>query len=199
MNDHASRKDDVYRKAEKAATEAEEWSSFFRRVLMGYVFKDLITVLLDQAGYEVYPYGYESFLPSIKRKLYQKEIKGSPVLERVRFMPDIVVYDPAGKLVQLVEVKSRGKAWRGRYEIDGVQQYRRYWPESILALAVPEEPYLCAQRVSQLPSDETHFSPTADFVPIEDVFVRINWKAERPISRSLCVKLATRLFSAFEP
>jgi len=190
--------EDIYRRLKEVAKEAKEWSSFFRKLVMGYVFKDLVTVLLDQAGYEVYPYGYESFLPSIKRKLYEKVIKSSPVLERVRFMPDIVVYDPASKFVQLVEVKSRANAWRGKYEIAEVQHYRRYWPESILALAVPEEPYLVAQRVSELPSGETRFSPAADFVPIEDVFVRIDWKAERPISRRLCVELASRLFAAFK-
>ena len=189
--------EDVYGMLEDLSKQMDEWSSFPKNLLVGYVFKDLVTVVLDQAGYEVYPYGYESFLPAIKRKLYDREIRSSPILERVRFTPDILVYDRDGKFVQLVEVKSRATTFNGKYDIKEVGRYRKYWPESILVLVVPQEPYLCAQRVSDLPHGETSFDHACDFVPIESVFTRINWEAKRPFSRRLCVKLTTRLFAAF--
>lgn len=45
--------------------------TFHTNLLKGYLFKDLLVVLLDESGYEVYPYGYESFIAPLKRKIHE--------------------------------------------------------------------------------------------------------------------------------
>lgn len=69
--------------------------------------KDLVKVLLESAGYKVYPYGYESTFSDIENKLREKGSGDSRTAHRIRCSPDLLLYDGKTKDVMLVEVKMR--------------------------------------------------------------------------------------------
>jgi len=60
---------------------------FYRNLLAGHFHKDLIRVILEESGYEVYPYGYESFLTSLKIKFEKGEIEPTEISKKIRSTP----------------------------------------------------------------------------------------------------------------
>lgn len=155
-------------------------ATFHTNLLQGYCFKDLLVVLLDASGYEVYPYGYESFIAPLKRKIY--ESPESLTTRRVRSAPDLLVYHSEDKVILLVEVKSRNLTDPGSVGISNVSLYQKYWPESILVVVINSGSYLYAQQVRQLKpvvagkhgDDFTDFNLEEDFQPLPAVFKHLD-------------------------
>ena len=138
---------------------------FDDNLMFGYFFKDIIVLLLDRCGYEVYPYGYESFFPNLKRKLHY--IEKQDAVERIRSTPDLLVKHPDKQCVDLVEIKARTatKRW---IEINEIERYRKFWPESIIVLVIPSGNYFYAQHISKL-NQKSSYTPQ-DFRPFEEIF-----------------------------
>ena len=150
-------------------TETQEWAGildFDDHLMFGYFFKDIIVLLLDKCGYEVYPYGYESFFPNLKRRLYS--IEQQDTAERIRSTPDLLVKFPDEQRVELVEVKARSASGKWGVEIREVERYRKFWPESILVLVIPSGNYFYAENVSKLASKNS-YAPE-DFRAFEEIF-----------------------------
>lgn len=150
-------------------TETKTWHrvlDFDDHLMFGYFFKDIVVLLLDKCGYEVYPYGYESFFPNLKRKLYNTPTEEAA--ERIRSTPDLLVKHPDEQGVDLVEVKARSASGKWGLEINEIERYRKFWPESVLVLVIPSGNYFYAQRVSELPS-KSSYKPL-DFRPFEEIF-----------------------------
>ncbi len=151
-------------------TESQQWEGGFPEfdddLMFGYFFKDIIVLLLDKCGYEVYPYGYESFFPNLKRKLYNT--KNPEAAERIRSTPDLLVRNPMEQQVEIVEVKGRSATGTYGLKIDGIERYRQFWAESVMILIIPSGNYFYAQRISELKS-QTSYSPQ-DFRPLEEIF-----------------------------
>ena len=139
---------------------------FDDNLLFGYFFKDIIVLLLEKCGYEVYPYGYESFFPNLKRKLYNVEQQDAA--ERIRSTPDLLVKHPDGKRVDLVEVKVRTAGGKRGIEINEIERYHKFWPESILVLVIPSGNYFYAQHIYKL-NLKSSYTPQ-DFRPFEEIF-----------------------------
>jgi len=135
-------------------------------LMFGYFFKDILVLLLDKCGYEVYPYGYESFFPNLKRKL--SDIEQHDAAERIRSTPDLLVKHPDEQWVVLVEVKARTASGKQGVGIREVERYRRFWPETILVLVIPSGNYFYAQHVSKL-DPKSSYMPQ-DFRPFEEIF-----------------------------
>jgi hypothetical protein len=173
-------------------TETQQWKSpfpdFHDNLLFGYFFKDIVIVLLDESGYEVYPFGYESFFPTLKRQIYS--VKASEVQQRVRSAPDLLVRNPSDQQVQFVEVKSRSTTGRWGLRIDEVKLYHKFWPESILILVVPSDNYFYAQHVNKLP--QTTGCTLGHFRPLEELFPLTKELTEE--FRKRMVKKAQTLF-----
>jgi len=153
----------------KPYTRTQQWNGlldFDDDLLFGYFFKDIITLLLDKCGYEVYPYGYESFFPNLKRQLYGS--KNTEVANRIRSTPDLLVRRAAEKQVYLVEVKARSASGKYGITINEVEEYRQFWPESIIILIIPSGNYFYAQYVNKLQIKPSYMRN--DFSPIEDIF-----------------------------
>lgn len=137
----------------------EEWEKFkfFDNALMGYFFKNLAILLFDEAGYEVHPFGYESLLPALKRRLYPSS-SSSEVEQRIRATPDLIVRNPKDGTLSLVEVKYR----TGHVEevapgfpftfidLKELNLYKRFWPESVLLVFTHSPNYVYAQEVGKL-------------------------------------------------
>lgn len=154
---------------------------YYDNLLEGNQMKDLVKVLLENAGYKVYPYGYESTFSDIKNKLREKGSGDSKTAHRIRSSPDLLVYDGKTKDVMLVEVKMRRQPnetsvsiYKGD-KLERIENYREFWNDSILILAIPSGNVFYAQKISELgPKD--WYNMTTDFEKIEDVFTRIEAK-----------------------
>jgi hypothetical protein len=151
-------------------TETQYWEppfpDFDDNLLFGYFFKDIVIVLLDRCGYEVYPFGYESVFPTLKRDIYK--IVGSEVQGRVRSAPDLLVRDRSNQQVDFVEVKARSATGRHGLQIDEIELYQQFWPESTIILVVNGGNYFYAQRVAHLglPIGLGQFSPLEQLFPL---------------------------------
>ena len=150
-------------------TESKQWDGlldFDDDLMFGYFFKDIVVLLLDKCGYEVYPYGYESFFPNLKRKLYN--VENPKAADRIRSTPDLLVRNPNDQQVEIVEVKARSATGAYGLKIDGIERYLKFWLESVMILVIPSGNYFYAQRISELKS-QTSYSPQ-DFRPLEEIF-----------------------------
>jgi len=155
-----------------------DWE-FSGRVLAGSFIRDVVWQLLEKSGYVVLPYGYEVSapfvrqLPFVRQRLSTSSTK-SQILDRFRCSPDILVIDEPKEELSLVEVKWRN--WSQPY-IDAsylaLSKYKRYWPETILALVVPARNYFYAQYVAKLRPGRGRYKLATSFKKIEKVFPRI--------------------------
>jgi len=155
----------------KPNAETKQWNGildFDDHLMFGYFFKDIIVLLLDKCGYEVYPYGYESFFPNLKRKLYNQPFEQQDSAERIRSTPDLLVKRPDEQHVDLVEVKARTASGKWGIEINEIERYHKFWPESILVLVIPSGNYFYAQHISKL-DPKSRYAPQ-DFRPFEEIF-----------------------------
>lgn len=175
--------------------ETQEWSDgfpdFYDNLLFGYFFKDIVTVLLDKCGYEVYPFGYESFFPTLKRQLYDS--LPSEVAGRIRCTPDLLIRNQREQRVELVEVKSRSAAGQWGLQIEQIDLYRKFWPESMLILIIPSGNYFYAQHVQKLEHKERY--SLEDFCPLEEIFPLVKELSEdfrRKTVRKVCTLFSNR-------
>jgi hypothetical protein len=173
----------------KPNAETQQWSGtrdFHDDLMFGYFFKDIVVLLLDKCGYEVYPYGYESFFPNLKSKLSNISQPESDSAERIRSTPDLLVINPNGQNVDLVEVKARTAS--GIWDIHEIERYRKFWPESILVIVNPSGNYFYAQHISKL--DVKSFYVPQDFRPFEEIFP-LTEKLPEDFRRKLVRKVRT--------
>ena len=174
-------------------TGTQEWSDGFPdfddNLLFGYFFKDIVAILLDKCGYEVYPFGYDSFFPTLKRQLYDS--LPSEVAGRIRCTPDLLVRNLQEKRVELVEVKSRSAGGQWGIQIEQIDLYRKFWPESILILIIPSGNYFYAQYVQKLEHKE-RYSPE-DFCPLEEIFPLAK-ELSKDFRRKMAQKACTLFF-----
>jgi hypothetical protein len=158
--------DDEKTKPNSEMKQRDNKPDFDDNLMFGYFFKDIIVLLLEKCGYEVYPYGYESFFPNLKRKL--SNIEQQDAVERIRLTPDLLVKDSDGKCVDLVEVKERTASGKRGIKIKDIERYRKFWPESILVLVIPSGNCFYAQHIYKL--NPKSFYTSRDFRPLEEIF-----------------------------
>ena len=144
-------------------------SKFYDDMLKGNQVKELVKVLLEKSGYLVLPYGYESTLSDMKKKLRDKGTKNSRTVRRIRTSPDLLVYDRKRKDAMLVEIKMRRAPKETSVKYLRLANYKDFWSDSILVILIPSGNVFYAQKVSELEIKET-YDVTADFEKFEDVF-----------------------------
>jgi len=144
-------------------------------MLKGNQVKELVKVLLEKSGYSVLPYGYESTLSDMKKKLSGKDVRNSRTARRIRSTPDLLVYDEERKDVMLVEVKMRSAPRETSVKYLRITNYKEFWNDSILVVLVPCGNVFYAQKVSELEIRQT-YNARKDFEILEEVFTRV--KAE---------------------
>jgi len=149
--------------------------TFYRNLLAGHFHKDLIRVILEESGYEVYPYGYESFLTPLKIKFERGETKHTEISKKIRSTPDLLVYNPENTTVELLEVKSTRWDWTDNVLITALPKYQKYWRYSILAMVLPAGHFFYAQYVNKLkPRADNVFDLKKEFEWFEDMFTRVH-------------------------
>jgi Holliday junction resolvase len=146
-------------------------NKFYDDMFKGNQIKELIKILLEKSGYLVLPYGYESTLSDIKKKLRDKGSKNSRTARRIRTSPDLLVYDGNRKDVMLVEVKMRRTPKKTSIKYLRITNYKEFWDDSILIVVIPKGNVFYAQKIDELEIKEEYDANT-DFEKIEDVFTR---------------------------
>lgn len=152
----------------------DEGQMFYRNLLAGHFHKDLIRVILEESGYEVYPYGYESFLTPLKIKFERGEIEPTEISKKIRSTPDLLVFDPEKGTVELLEVKSTRWDWTNDVLIDALPRYQQYWQESMLVIVLPAGHFFYAQYVDRIePRKDNTFDLREEFEWFEEVFTKV--------------------------
>lgn len=150
---------------------------FYDDLYKGGAAKELVKVLLEKSGYLVFPYGYESTLGDIKKKLRVKGTKNSKTVRRIKSSPDLLVYDEERKDIMLVEVKLRKAPNETRvtiYPQKIIANYKEFWNDAILAIVVPVGNVFYAQKLSELETKVNGiYNAATDFEKFEDVFTRV--------------------------
>lgn len=121
--------------------EAPYIPSFSETRVIGNTAKEIVRTLLSKAGYRVYPFGYESYFTAIKDLVHQgkfDDANNPEIVEKIRFMPDLVVMDPDMEEIELVEVKFRNEDPSDvSLKPKTVKGYEKHWPESRLVCVTP--------------------------------------------------------------
>jgi len=147
---------------------------FYDDMFKGGAAKELVKVLLEKSGYDVYLYGYERTLTELKNKLRARDTKKSRTVRRIRSSPDFIVYNEKRRDLMLVEVKMRKAPHETKVLIDApkIAIYKEFWNDAILVVVVPCGNVFYAQKVSELET-KGMYNATTDFEKFEDVFTRV--------------------------
>jgi hypothetical protein len=119
-------------------------TTFNINLLKGKLAQDIIETIFLEFGYEVYPYGYESYFTNIIRHLRKEPTNRS--VRKVRATPDLFVYDRLKNIGYFLEVKASGcsdesKYWMSKYDLD---TYKQFWDEAILiVVCIPSKNIYC--------------------------------------------------------
>lgn len=120
-------------------------TDFQINLLKGNIAQKIIESIFQEFGYEVYPYGYESYLTNIIKHMKNK-YANIPV-SKIRATPDLFVYDRAKNEGYLVEVKATTTPDETKYLISKytVDKYLKYWGEAILIVyCIPSTNVYCS-------------------------------------------------------
>jgi len=161
------------------------------RILIGEIFKSLVAVIFEEAGYEVYPYSRESLSGSLKGQVTR--VTDAATGERVRSTPDLLVFDRSENRTYLAEIKHR--KFLDPELPAKVDVYRRHWPDSILVFVMKDRPHFLAQVVEKIPSGELN---AEDFERLDQLFSKIAWDAEVEARWNKWVERLADLWSSFK-
>ncbi len=157
---------------------------FYKNSLKGFNAKVLLEYLFKGAGYETYPFGYESLFSRITSGI-NREGEQTDTLQRIRSMPDLLVVNNNKKQVYLVETKFTGFTRTTSYiqSKSRIDRYFKHWNDSIIVVIVPAKEYIYAQYISKLEIPRKAYSKFKDtvyyfnlekeFVPIYRIFPEI--------------------------
>jgi hypothetical protein len=150
---------------------------FYRRLAEARFCEGIVAAILELSGYEVYPYGYETLLPPLRRRFRQNHARPSPTEARLRSTPDLLVVDPAARArpssPRLVEVKFR--RWTSPHDVrlSGVEGYQTYWPDALLVVVIPAGDTFYAQAVERLNGRKRSFDLPRQFQRLHAFFPRV--------------------------
>lgn len=165
---------------------------FYRNSLRGFNAKVLLEHLFKEAGYETYPFGYESLFSRITAGIH-RDGEQTDTLKRIRSMPDLLVVNNKKKRVHLVEAKFTGftKVFKYVQSKAKIDRYHKYWNDSIIVVIVPAKEYIYAQYISKLKLPRKpynkfgtimyYFNLEREFVPIYKIFPEITKEKIRKV------------------
>lgn len=109
-------------------------TEFQINLLKGRLSQVVIETIFQEFGYEVYPYGYESYLTNIIKSMRKSNANIS--VRKLRATPDLIVYDRELNEGFFLEVKATNTPDETKFWISKptLQNYITYWPEAILVI-----------------------------------------------------------------
>jgi hypothetical protein len=144
-------------------------TEFHLNLVKGRLAQVLIETIFQEFGYEVYPYGYESYLTNIIKSM-RKGTANLPV-RKIRASPDLFVYDRELNDGYLVEVKAtttrdEAHSWISKWTLD---TYHQYWSEAMLVVyCIPSGNIYCRQicniKLDDLPVEQPSTNQWKNYV-----------------------------------
>jgi Holliday junction resolvase len=152
---------------------------FLHSVIKGQIAKELVKALLETSdNYEVYAFGYESSMSGLRKHI--KDGKGMIQLtasnNRVRSMPDILVYDTKEHKTLFVEVKYRAAPSAKRVILNEreLRWAKEFWGDSIWVVVIPKEHHFYVRKACEISAKRSsYYDLTEEFRPIEEEFPSI--------------------------
>jgi DNA-directed RNA polymerase subunit RPC12/RpoP len=129
-------------------------TEFQINLLKGRLALAIVETFFREFGYEVYPYGYESYLTNIIK--YMRKGSANIPVKKVRATPDLFVYDRESNEGFFLEIKATNtpdekKFWIAKWMLDG---YNTYWPEAILIIYCIPSMHIYCRKVENIPFGE---------------------------------------------
>ena len=121
-------------------------TEFNINLLKGRLSQTIIETIFQEFGYEVYTYGYESYLPNLVKSM--RKGKANLPVKKLRATPDLIIYNRESNEGFLVEVKATNtpdetEYWFPEYKL---QNYITFWPEAILVVyCIPSMNIYCCK------------------------------------------------------
>ena len=139
---------------EERVTKVE--TEFLLNLLKGRLAQVVIETIFKEFGYEVYPYGYESYLTSIIR--FMRKGDANIAARKMRASPDFFVYDRESNDGFFVETKATNlpdetKFWISKSILD---MYLTHWPEAVLVVYCMRTMNIYCRNVSDICPEELH-------------------------------------------
>jgi len=173
--------------------------------LKGSIAEKIIESILIEAGYEVYPFGYETFYRSLLDTL-SKNIKDTEA-QKLRSFPDLFVFDRKNNKSYILEVKftnttDEKEYWLQKHSFD---KYVKFWSESILVVFSAKTKRVYCKRVNEIDIQNIpvktsnrygknySFDLTKDFHSISKYFLNIDEKKSNEYFKK--IKEILRLFN----
>jgi hypothetical protein len=202
------RLDEIYEEeAEDYRAQAQQYQKNFIKnkigfrssIIKGNAACEIVRGLLEDSGYTVYPFGYESTFSSVKNQIHKKKEKESLTAKKIRSMPDLLVENSDN--IHLIEVKFRSSKniWKeGKKRVKcfdlPLSQYYEHWKEAVLIIVTDHwyRFYCCdfgslEEKSKSIGSDKI---PLSTFTRIEDVFENVDAQLlkeyEKLIKEILC-------------
>jgi hypothetical protein len=144
-------------------------------LLRGRLAEQILTVLLERAGYRVTRLGIEVLFDEVKY-LDRERYIGLGLPQHLRTLPDLLVADPGVTWAQLIEVKFRRSFCRATADelFATLSEQREFWPDSY-AVVMLGQPFHPAARFHQdyirvIPPGETErlLGPAGINIPTEE-------------------------------
>jgi DNA-directed RNA polymerase subunit RPC12/RpoP len=131
-------------------------TEFLLNLLKGRLAQVLIEMILREFGYEVYPYGYETYLTSITRFMRKRDANISAW--KVRTSPDLFVYDRELNDGFFVETKATNAPDESKYWISKsvLDMYLTYWPEVVLVVYCMRSMNIYCRNVRDICPEKLH-------------------------------------------
>ena len=150
--------------------------NFRFNLIKGQIAKEAVRGLLEQAHYQVYPFGYESTISKLRSDVQQKRVPHSDSNDRVRSMPDLMVYDESKRETTFVEVKFRKTESAEQVKLNTIELNRisKFWNDCLVVVVIPIDHFFFCQWISKIrmfAEQKSHqYDLLKEFEPIEDHF-----------------------------
>jgi hypothetical protein len=167
-------------------------SDFSINLLKGRIGQIVFEIIFRNFGYQVYPFGYESYLTNIIKNM-RKNWSNSTV-KQIRSSPDTLIYDRELNQGFLLEIKSTtleiNKFW---IEATQLTRYIELWSNAFLAVIhIPTLTFFCKNistfslneklkiRPSYSSKEGYEFNLTNEFIPLHKCFRLIDAEKLQP-------------------
>ncbi len=106
---------------------------FYLNLLQGRIAQSIVEGVFRKFNFEVFPYGYESYLTNVIKSLSKSD--SNHIVKKLRCTPDCIIYDTNLNEANLLEIKStRLDIDRYWLSVDDLNKYKTHWPEALLTI-----------------------------------------------------------------
>ncbi len=123
--------------------------NFHLDLLQGRFAQIIVENILKQFDYEVFPFGYESYLTNIIQS-FQKP-NPNEIVSKIRCSPDSIVYNKTNNTADFLEIKSTSYDLNNYFiKQSTYKKYLNHWPDALLTVVNTKNLEIFVQKVSKI-------------------------------------------------